>query len=238
MTTEQTDTNIEQPLASQAGSGSTSIAERLQQNWKIVAGVSLAIVVALGGYFWYSAMQDAKNEEANIALSRIRPVFDAANFEAALTGKGVPPMGAEPVKGLQEVADEYAGTPAGEVAALLAGNALLNLGKGAEAQGMFERATGSDAPAVQVGALKGLAACMELAGSTAEAAAQYEKAATVGEKSGLEEACWLNAALCYEKASNKEKAGEIYRIIVKRYETSEVASAARGGLARLGMAID
>lgn len=79
---------------------------------------------------------------------------------------------------------------------------------------------------------------MELAGSTAEAAAQYEKAATVGEKTGLEEACWLNAALCYEKASNKEKAGEIYRIIVKRYETSEVASAARGGLARLGMAID
>jgi len=120
----------------------------------------------------------------------------------------------------------------------MAGNSLVNLGRYDEAATQFERAEGSDAVIIDVGATKGLAICKEAAGDIAGAAALYEKAAQRGTKSGLAEECLLAAGLCYEKIGDKVKAGQLFTEIAKRYESSTVAPQAKSGLARLGMAID
>ena len=70
------------------------------------------------------------------------------------------------------------------------------------------------------------------------AAELYEQAANKALKTGLEAPCLFRAGLCYERSGNNEKAAELYRIVAKQYEVSEVAPSAKTGLARLGMAID
>ncbi|MCX6140895.1 MAG: tetratricopeptide repeat protein [Candidatus Kapabacteria bacterium] len=239
MSTERQETvqdNASSPRAN--GSGLLTIADRLRSQWKIVIGVIVVLGIATGAYWWYTNDRTERNAEASTQLSRIRMTFDLGEYSKALTGDSVPPVGADKVKGLLEISEDYSGTDAGSVAALMSGNALLNLGRFAEAQVQFERAQSSDAQIVEIGALQGLASCKEAAKDFQGAASIYEKAGTQGAKSGLEDRCYYHAALCFEKAGNKEKAIELYTLVIKKFEMSEVAASARGGLARLGMAID
>jgi tetratricopeptide (TPR) repeat protein len=212
--------------------------EKAQQQWKLYAVVAVVVAAALGGIWWYTTNQAEQNEAAAAQLARIRPTFEEGAYQKALTGEGVPPVGADAVMGLQAISDQYSGTDAGKVAALMAGNCLANLGKYSEAEVHFDRARSSGSLIIEVGAMKGLAACKEAAGDVAGAAELYEQAAQRGVNTGMEGDCLVAAGLCYEKLGNKEKAGEHYTVVVKKYEVSEAVPAAKSGLARLGMAID
>jgi len=237
MSTEDIDNINETPVS--AGPAATDAAvDFFTKQWKIVAGVVGAVVVIVAGYFYMDYQNNELNIEGLTHLSRVRMAYDMGQYELALTAQGLPAMDGQPVKGLVAISDEYSGTPAGEQAALMAGNAYINLGKASEAAAQFEKAASSDAVVIQVGAFQGLAASMELNKNFADAAVKYEEAAKLAEDSGLEEQCYLNAAACYEEAKNNEKAKELYRVIVKRFEMSEVAASAKSGLARLGTAID
>ncbi len=207
-------------------------------NIKLIGGIAVALVVLIGGYVWYDAMQEAKNDEANVALGRVREAFVNGDFDKALTGEGLPRIDGATPPGLQEIADTYGSTPAGKTASLMVGSVLVNRGKTAEARQYFEAASTSKSLEVRSAALAGLAACAEHDGNFAEAAAKYEEAAQVSDNTGLEDRHWLHAGLTYEKAGNKEKAVAAYTIVVKKYGQSDAASQANLGLARLGTAID
>ena len=224
-----------------ASAGSNEGPEWLQNaqgQWKIFAGIALVITAVIVGGYWYVSNAEVKNEEASTHLSRIRGVFESGQFEAALTADTVSPVGQAKVLGLLDISSQYGDTDAGKVAALMAGNALANLGRFDEAQPQFDIANGSGTQVVEVGAMQGLAACKEASGDYEGAADMYEQAGQRGLKTGLEGACFYKAGLCYEKAGNTDKAGELYRTVAKKYEISEVAPSAKAGLARLGMAID
>jgi tetratricopeptide (TPR) repeat protein len=225
-------------LPESSASSAQSAVDFITNRWQFFVGVLVGVAVVIGGYFFYDAQQQELNMEGLTHLSRVRGAYDMGAYEQALTGKGLPPMGTEAVKGLVAISDEYEGTPSGEQAALMAGNAYVNLGKASEAQTQFERAAGSSSTLVQVGAKQGLAAVSELQKNFAEAASQYEEAAGLAEKSGFEDQILYRAAVCYEEAKNTNKAIEIYRLIAKKFEMSEVAASAKSGLARLGTAID
>lgn len=237
MSTEETDNITENPVST-GPTASDAAVDFFSKQWKVVAGVVGAVVVIVAGYFYMDYQNNELNIEGLTHLSRVRMAYDMGQYELALTAQGLPPMDGQPVKGLVAISDEYSGTPAGEQAALMAGNAYVNLGKAAEASAQFEKAASSGSVVIQVGAMQGLAATMELNKNFAEAASKYEEAAKLADDSGLEEQCYLSAAACYEEAKNNEKAKELYRIIVKRFEMSEVAASAKSGLARLGTAID
>lgn len=224
------------PASTAQASG--AIVELVNTRWKTIAGIVGACALIIAGYFFYDTQQQELNVEGLTHLSRVRGAYDMGAYDQALSGKGLPPMGTEAIKGLVAISDEYAGTPAGEQAALMAGNAYVNLGKASEALAQFERAAGSSSNLVQVGAKQGLAAVSELQKNFAEAAAQYEAAAELAAKSGFEDHILYRAAVCYEEAKNTAKAIEIYRLIAKKFEMSEVAASAKSGLARLGTAID
>jgi tetratricopeptide (TPR) repeat protein len=201
--------------------------------------IILGVAIVLGVGIWlYMQYQDDQNREATMALARIRPVYVEGKHALALTGDSVPPVGDIEVMGLAEISAEYGGTEAGKDAALLAGHCYVRLGKYAEAREQYELAENSDAVLVQVGALNGLGVCKEVEKDLAGAAALYEKAADKGQKTGLESRSLLYAGLAYEKAGDTKKAGELFLRIVRKYGASESSSAAKMGLARLGMAID
>lgn len=235
MSTETVETTTSAP--SSGGAQALPIGTGMNKATPILVG-ALAIVLAIGGWWWYSSNAKQENEAANLALSRVRNLYMQGDGDKALTGEGLAVIDGIKSPGLRAIADEYGSTPAGQIAALMAGNILANKGKWAEAQSYFETAASSDAELVQVGAMNGLAACLEGKGSIAEAAAKYEDAAKLGDKSGIEASSWLNAGLCYEKAGNKQKAVETLTIVVKKYATSDVVPAAKQALARLGTAID
>ncbi len=237
MSTENTET-IEQETRHSSVQADGALSTQLQTQAKPIIAIVVVVVLAVAGYYWYSTSQAEKNAEGLTHLARIRATFDSGDFTKALTGDSLPPVGTDAVKGLLAISSEYDGTDAGAISALMAGNALVNLGRFEEAQQQFERAQSSSAQVVEVGALQGLAVVKESAKDFAGAAELYEKAYSKGEKSGLEERALFHAALCYEYAGNTQKATELYRTVVKKYEMSEVAASARGGLARLGMAID
>lgn len=224
------------PASTAQASG--DVIEFINTRWKTIAGIVGACALIVAGYFFYENQQQELNVEGLTHLSRVRGAYDMGAYDQALTGKGLPPMGTEAIKGLVSISDEYDGTPAGEQAALMAGNAYVNLGKPSEALAQFERAAGSSSKLVQVGAKQGLAAVSELQKNFAEAATQYEAAAELADKSGFEDHILYRAAVCYEEAKNTSKAVELYRLIVKKFEMSEVAASAKTGLARLGTAID
>lgn len=237
MSTYDIDDVAETP-ATQGDATSDAAINFLSNQWKVVAGVIAAIVLVVAGYFYVDYQNNELNVEGLTHLSRVRQMYDMGHFQAALTGDSMPPMDGQRVKGLVTISDEYSGTAAGELAALMAGNAYVNLGKAAEAQAQFEKAVSSDAVIVQVGALQGLAAASELQKNFAEAAVKYEEAALKAKETGLEEQSYLNAAVCYEEAKNNKKASELYLLIAKKFEMSEAAATAKAGLARLGTPID
>lgn len=234
MTTETT----EEQVGSVVQAGGDAAVDRFMQNRNVILGVVVAIVAIIAGYWGYTSMQAAKNEEAAAALSRIRAAFEASEYDKALTGKGMPAIDGQDILGLQAIADEYGSTEAGKVAAMMAGTSYLQLGKYAEARAAFETAQGSGSPVVVMGALNGLGACAEQDKDYAGAAEYYEKAAAAGSKTGLEGRAHLYAGLAYEKAGNNQKAGEAFRLVAKKFASSDMSQPARAGLARLGMTID
>lgn len=201
----------------------------------IILGV--AIVLGVGGWLYMQYRND-QNTEATMALARIRPLYTEGRYALALTGDSVPPVGDIEVMGLAEISAEYSSTDAGKDAALLAGHCYASLGKYTEAREQYEIAEKSDAVIVQVGALNGLGVCKEVEKDLAGAAAYYEQAADKGQKTGLEARSLLYAGLAHEKLGDTKKAGELFSRIVRKYGSSESSSAAKMGLARLGMAID
>lgn len=235
MSTETAETTTTAPTMGSAQA--LSVGTGMNKAKPILVG-ALAIVLAIGGWWWYSNHTKQQNEAANLALSRVRTLYMQGDGNKALTGEGLAEIDGVKSPGLRAIVAEYGSTPAGQMAALMAGNILANQAKWAEAETYFQTASSSDADLVQVGALNGLAACLEGKGSIAEAAAKYEEAAKLGDKSGIEATSWLNAGLCYEKAGNKQKAVETLTIVVKKYATTDAVPAARQALARLGTAID
>lgn len=221
-----------------AAGGSDRLVGAVRKRWKLFAGIALVITLAIGAAYWYVNQQEERNTEAATALSRVRPYFVDGMFQQALTGDSIPQVGDNKVMGLLEISDQYSGTDAGSVAALLAGNALANLGRYSEAREQFDRASANSSQLTQVGAMQGLAVCMEAEGNVAGAAEQYQNAAQKAAGSAFESQCTFMSGLCYEKSGNTAKAGEMYRLVVKKLEGSAFSSAARSGLARLGMAID
>lgn len=202
-------------------------------------GVIIVVgLIGYGVYYWYTSSQAASAEVALTELSRIRPYFDQGSYELALTAEGVPQVGDQNVMGLQSIVDTYGNTAPGQIAALLAGNCYLQTDKPDQAQEMFSIAIKHSAPEIQLGAYRGMAACAEQKGNWAEAGDLFARAAEVGIKTGLEDACLLASGLCYEKANDKEKASSVLLDLVKRFENTESSNAARAVLSRLGMAFD
>ncbi len=210
----------------------------LQNNRNLLIIGIVAVVVAVLGFVYYRNAQNEKEQEAALALSRISSYVEAHDYAKALNGDPTRKIRGNDVIGLLAIVDQYGSTNAGKTAALEAATAELSLGKTDDAEKHFELASGSESAIVRANALAGSASCLEQKSNFAEAAKLYEKAIDASDKIANKDRYEYYAALCYEKAGNKEMAIKWFKNLILEFEYSEFASDARSGLTRLGTVLD
>jgi len=204
----------------------------------ISAGIILVTIIFFISKSIISNNIEENAKKATLYLSRIQPYYSISDYQKALYGDSSKTVRGEPMIGLVGIVDEYGSSEAGKLAALYAGNCLLGLNKAAEANEYFDKACGSDSKTIQAGAYAGIGDCYEKQKEFKEAAKNYEKAASLINTETSQSRYSLYTAICYEKAGDKEKAGQLYKEIVAKNENSEFAGYAKLGLLRLGMVIE
>ncbi|PAW80298.1 MAG: hypothetical protein B9S33_18655 [Pedosphaera sp. Tous-C6FEB] len=169
----------------------------------IYAGAgALAIWLAA---FTYSHVRAGQEASANAALA-------ALNKPADRTGKQVQPLAADYLK----VAEQHAGTKAGERALLFAADRLFTEGKLPEAKAHFDKylaanPTGSAAAS----ALLGVAACQDAVGETDKSLATYQQVIAQHGSSPEAHPARLALGLLHEQKKQPDQALRFYDEVLR-----------------------
>jgi tetratricopeptide (TPR) repeat protein len=173
------------------------------------------IVVLVGGYIYINNKR-ANEEEASRALRKIQPLIQQNQYKLAISGDPT-----RQIPGLKEIADRYSGTATGETATILLGNAYLYTDQFDKALEAFDNASPSSS-IMKSSAVAGMAAAYEGKKNWAEAAKHYEEAAKMYENDFLSASRFFFAGRNYCMSGNKEKAGEMFKLVgeseTPRYE--------------------
>jgi len=205
------------------------------RNRRMLGIIGLALLAAFGLLFYFVIGRGGDNDRALIELARIRPYYERGEFAMAINGDPAKTINGEKVRGLRQIVDQYKGTPAGKIAALLLGNSYLGAGQHAQAKSPFDIAAGAEDPLVTSAAHAGLAAVAEAANRHEEAASEFAKAASEDRLELNTPQYLLNAGRNYERAGKKEDAIEQYKTVATRFPQSQANAQAQLALARLGV---
>ena len=104
---------------------------KYEENKNYVFIALAAIILIIGGTWWYQSNKESQNLEANNLIWKQDQNFDTDNFETAINGTTI--NGTTSNVGYAYIADEYSGTSAGNIATYNMGVGYLNLGKYNEA---------------------------------------------------------------------------------------------------------
>lgn len=176
-----------------------------QRNIAIAVGAVLALLLVLGVT---DRMAESKRETAATALFEARRLLPDAGFGAPAADDKAAKVEAA-VTALGKVADDYAGTPQGAIAAMEAGSALYRQGRYEDALGWFEKA-GKGKGLVRARAKLAQAYALESLGRWNEAIATFDAIRGKAKGDGAEQAL-LDLARAYEGSGDKVRAVELYK---------------------------
>ncbi|NTW55817.1 MAG: tetratricopeptide repeat protein [Chlorobiaceae bacterium] len=188
----------------------------------VLIGILVAVVLAGGGTFLWVQNQQKRENEAAMELSRIAPYLDQGIYTTAINGEGKTP-------GLKKIAEDYSGTPSGNMASLLLANAWYATGNLDSALKAYK--------AVSIGnkdlaatALSGAGACLFEKNQFGEAAKSYHEASEKAESTALKSLYLAREANCYRQSNQLAKAAELYKSIVDKYPVTQGAAMAQQSL--------
>lgn len=211
-----------------------ALADRLSQSEDFVKknkskllGVFIAIAAAIVGGFLYYNYRSTQNVEAQNAMFQAVYYFEADSLSKALNGDGQN-------AGLLEIADEYSGTDAGNLANFYAGVALLKNGQFAEAAERLEEFE-SDDYLLQARAYSLTGDALLEQGQNKQAADMYVKAANYNANQFFSPQYLMKAGIAYEADNNYTAAADVYNTIITKYVASAEVSEAKKYKARAEM---
>lgn len=102
------------------------VQEKFQANRNYVYIGIAAIVLVIGGFWWFNKQSKAKNMEANELLWKPMFDFERDSFDLAINGS-MDEMGYR-TQGFAAIASEYGSTKAGQIAKYSMGVGYLNMG--------------------------------------------------------------------------------------------------------------
>jgi tetratricopeptide (TPR) repeat protein len=174
----------------------------IEQRRKQLLVATLVTVGAVTAIVIYNWLQQQKEADANAAVAAAAASGPSASEDNKLNADA-----------LLKVANEFSGTASAERALILAGSALYEQGKYAEAQAAFTRFLGEHAGSpLSLQAEVGLAVSLDAQGKADEAIAKYE-GITRNNASGVGQVK-LNLASLYEKQNKPAQALAIYEGLV------------------------
>lgn len=185
-------------------------------NKMVVYGLLAGLVLVIAGIIGYVFMQAQRGDEAQVLLGNVIPVYEQGNYQAALDGIETGP-------GLLEIADDFSGTDAGNLAHYYAADALFRLGRYDEALDHFEEYEKAE-NLVGASALAGEAAIYEVKGEYERAGDLYRRAASIFSNEVTSPEYLLLAGQAYEAGGDYDEALEAYETITENFPESALAS--------------
>lgn len=200
----------------------------IEENKNSLMIIVLAVIVLFGGYYAYQSLYvKPKAIDAQNALFAAEDYFKNGKFDLALNGDGQE-------EGFLDIADNFAGTKAGNLANAYAG---LSYAK----QGDYENAieylknysnNGSSlAPMIT----SALADAYSETGDLDKALTTYKTALTMNTNKFTKPVLLTKAAVVAEKSGDTEKAKSFYKEIADNYKNSREGQNALKMLAKFGV---
>lgn len=160
-----------------------------------------------------------------IAVDRIDSYRTGNAERALLAAHDLAPGTAERQKALQDVASDYASTPAGREAMMALGDELFARGDLTAAAEQYESLAGSAKrlPLMEVAALHKLAKAQRATGRTEDAAKTYLKAAENAGNLNRADSLY-QAGFCYEELKNYNEALQLYKRVLDSGAEGDIRS--------------
>lgn len=182
---------------------------------KTVLYTFVAIVVLVIGFLCYkNLVVEPKEKAANEMIFKGQEYFAENNYEKALNGDG------QGFPGFIQIAAEYGGTKAGNLAKLYAGLSYFNMDKFQEAANCLEDFSNCGDEMVSPAALGALGNCYAELNQIDKATETLMKAAKKADNNTLSPIFLLQAGELYESQGQKDKALECYKEIKTKYVNS------------------
>lgn len=185
----------------------------IEKNWKVIAGILLAVIIVVLGFYFYKNYMGKKEVEAQDAIAAAQTAFGQQQFEQALNGSGNS-------KGFLKVIDEYSGTKTANLAKLYAGLSYAKIDKVDEAIKYLEDFSAQDDQMVSPTAIDALGNLYIQKGDNEKGIETFLKAAKKADNDAISPLFLKQAAIAYEATGNKEKATKLYNQIKKDYPRS------------------
>lgn len=208
------------------GQSLSSAEHFFEENRKSITFIAVALFVIVGGYFAYLYLyQTPREKEAQEYIFAAQNYFEQDDLTKALEGDGQN-------YGFIDIANDYSGTKAGNLANYYAGISYLNNGEFENAIEYLDNFS-SDDPILSVIATGSIGdAFMEL-GQPADALDYYQRA-TSGESNEFVVPFYLKkAGLVAEELGEYNKANKFYTRIKKEFKDSQEGSGIDKFIARV-----
>lgn len=216
----------DQEVLVDVGQTITKAEKFFEENKQTISIVALALFVLIGGYFAYLKLyQEPRELDAQNAIFYAQQSFEQDSLKASLDGsKGNP--------GFLEVAEDFGGTKAGNLAHYYAGIAYLNLGEYKNAIEQLDKFSSND-PIFSVIA-KGAMGDAFLELNQPNEALEYYDEAVAGQKNSFVVPIYLQrAALVAENNGKLEAAKKYLTRLKKEFKDAQEAVEVDKSLARL-----
>lgn len=214
-----------------AGSGDVAmykLQNSFEKNRKMITGLVLVVLIAVGGFFGYKYFVQQPNEEkAARAIYKVENWFAADSFNLVINGDGQSQSGLSVIK-------KFSGTNAANNANFYVGMSYLKTGDFNNAIKYLSEYNGNGTVNTYLayGALGD--AYME-AGKTDKGIEFYNKAASIGEKNPAAASLYtFRAGLANERAGKTEEAKKLYKAVKEKYANTMSAMEIDKYLARVG----
>jgi predicted negative regulator of RcsB-dependent stress response len=187
--------------------------EYVKENKNKLSYIVGAIALIVGGFFFFRYYQSTQNADAQKAMFQAVYYFEADSLNKALNGDGKNP-------GLKEIADDFSGTQAGNLAHFYVGATYLKQGKFDEAITYLSGFSSSDL------VVQGRAYCligdanMEK-NNLDEALSYYEKAANYNPNKEFTPRYLMKVAVAADLKKDNSKAIAAYDKIINEYPLAQ-----------------
>lgn len=199
--------------------------EYINKNKKLLIGIGAAVALIIAGYFGYTYYNEQQNLEGQTEMFQAIYYFEQDSLNLALQGDGNN-------LGFSDIADQFSGTDAGNLANYYAGVAYLKKGK-YELATLYLQDFSSDDLLIQAKAYSLIGdAFMELE-DYSNAADYYDRAASHKPNEYFTPQYLLKEALAYEKMEDIDEARSTYDEVIEEYPESGEYSTALKYKARL-----
>ncbi len=208
------------------GQSLSKVEHFFEENRKSISVIMVSLFVIVGGYFAYLHLYQMPREtEAQEYIYNAQNYFELDSLNLAINGDGT-------AYGFLDIADEYSGTKAGNLANYYAGISYLNLGQFENAIEYLDKFDGDDEilSVVSVGSIGD--AFLEL-NQPKEALEYYKKATSSSDNSFVVPFYLKKAGILAEQEGDLKASAKYFERIKKEFKDSREASDIEKYIARV-----